>query len=381
MEEVGQHEVMPSRFETNIVTVSDMQIPYAAEGRAYFIDVDKGKYLGALNTGYWYGGVILPKKRNEIISAETYFERGTRGKRTDVVAFYDPITLENTGEVIIPSKRMTPVKPQGTSALTDDEKFLAVVNVTPATSLSIVDLDKREFTAEIEVPGCTNVYAIGDRRFNVICADGSFMNIELDDQGQLAKRSRRAPSFNPQIDPVTNSGVRVDNSWYHVSQQSHVYQFTTAADGNITTDKWDLLTKEEREDNWRIGGMQNLAIHKASQHLYVLMIQGGPEEFEDATDQVWVYDLKTKKRINMLELENPAWHISVSQSAAPRLYSIGVNFHMPHLFVMWIYFTQGKEELLKMAKWGFDTYDASTGEHIFTIPRIGTLPNLIQPWK
>jgi methylamine dehydrogenase heavy chain len=95
--------------------------------------------------------VVLPKTRNEIISPESYFFRGTRGTRTDVVTFYDPITLQSTGEVEILSKRMTPVKPQGTTALSDDEKFLLIVNLTPATSIRMVNLDERTFVGEIAI--------------------------------------------------------------------------------------------------------------------------------------------------------------------------------------------------------------------------------------
>jgi len=380
-EELFQHETMPSRHDTNIVTISDANIPNTGDGRVHFVDVDRGRYLGALNTGYWYSGVILPKTRNEIISPETYFERGTRGKRTDIVAFYDPLTLKNTAEVIIPSKRMTAVKPQATSVLTDDEAFLAVVNLTPATSISIVDLEERRFVTEIEIPGCVHIYPTGDRHFNVICADGSFMDIEINDSGELVKRTRRKPSFDPQKDPVTNGGVRVDNTWVHLSHQSNVYEFTTEKDGSISQKNWSLLSDDERNDNWRIGGMQQLAIHKKSQRLYALMIQGDQEVFEDPTEQVWVYDMKTQKRIQILELEFPALFMTVSQEENPQLYAVGADLQMPFVFSLWIYLTEGEESLINRATLSFDTYDANSGEHLHSIPRIGKFPNLIQPWR
>ncbi len=381
IEALFQHETMPSRHATNIVTISDANIPNSGDGRVHFVDVDRGHYLGALNTGYWYSGVILPRTRDEIISPETYFERGTRGKRTDIVAFYDPKTLENTGEVIIPSKRMTAVKPQATSALTDDENFLAVLNLTPATSISIVNIAERKFVTEIEIPGCTNIYPTGIRNFNAICADGSFMDIEIDDEGQLVKRTRRKPSFNPQEDLITNGGVRIDNTWVHLSHQSNVYEFTTLEDGSINQLHWSLLTPAQRQDNWRIGGMQQLAIHKSSGLLYALMIQGDQEVFEDPTEQVWVYDMKTQKRVKVLELEFPALFINVSQSDTPQLYAVGADLQMPFLFSAWIYLTEGEESLIKRATLSFDTYDADSGDHLHSISRIGKFPNLIQPWR
>lgn len=381
IEDLFQHESMPDRKQTQIVTISDAQIPYTSEGKVHFVNAETGKYLGALNTGYWYGGVVLPKTRNEIISPETYFERGTRGKRTDIVAFYDPETLQPTGEVIIPSKRMTPVKVQGATALTDDERFLAVMNVTPATSISIVDVEKREFITEIETPGCTYVYANGVRRFNLICADGSFMNIELDDEGQLATRSRRAAVFDPQTDPLTNDAYRMGNAWYQLSMNGHVHHFSNEPDGSISSATWSLLTDEEREDNWRIAGHQRMTIHEDSQRLYVLMIQGAPELFEDPSDQVWVYDLKTQKRIDTFELERPALWINIAQGDNPKFYAVAVDLQMPLVLSALVYLLEDMDHMMRMSTMSFDIYDLSNGELQHALPKIGNFPNLIQPWQ
>jgi methylamine dehydrogenase heavy chain len=380
MEELGQHETMPSRHERNIVTISDAQIPHSTDGRVHFVDVDNGNYLGALNTGYWYSGVVLPKTRNVILSPEIYFAHGSRGKRTDIVAFYDPKTLQVIDEVEIPSKRMTAVKPQATSVLSDDEKFLLVLNLTPATSVSVVDLDKREFVTEIDIPGCTYLYPVGNREFNTICADGSFMGFTLTDEGQLAEQVRRDPVFDPYSDPITNGGVRVGQTWYHLSQGSNVHAFTTT-DGKVNAEKpWPLVSEDEREDDWRIAGMQHLAIHHESRKLYALMIQGGPEMFEDPAEELWVFDLDSHERVQVIEFEHPALFFNISQESNPQVYAVGVDFQIPFPFVMWLYLTKGQDHLVKMATMSFDIYDAGSGELQRSVPKIGKFPNLIQPW-
>jgi methylamine dehydrogenase heavy chain len=381
VDDLGKHEILPSRQEAHIVTISDPNIPHTIDGRVHFVDVDRGRYLGALNTGYWYGGVVLPKTRNEIISPETHFSRGTHGKRSDVVTFYDPKTLQPTGEVLLPSKRATTVKAQGVSALSDDEKFLLVLNLTPATSISVVDLDQRRFVAEIETPGCTQIYAVGNRDFNVVCADGSFMGIQLDDQGQLQKQIRRDPVFDPAADPITAGGARLANTWYHLSREGYVHAFTTR-DGNVTAaPTWSLVSQDERDDNWRIAGLQHLAIHQDSRRLYALMIQGGPEQFEDPTDQVWVYDLDSHKRVQVIELEHPALWMNISQGPEAQLYAVGVDLQIPFLFSLWLYFAEGREYLTRLATMSFDTYELASGDLQHSLPRIGKLPNLIQPWQ
>src|SRR5262249_59986394 len=58
------------------------------------------------------------------------------------------------------------------NALSDDGRFMAVFNLTPATSISIVDVKARAFTAEIATPGCSLVFPAGPRRFLMLCANG-----------------------------------------------------------------------------------------------------------------------------------------------------------------------------------------------------------------
>jgi Methylamine dehydrogenase heavy chain (MADH). len=380
-EALHQHETMPYKKGRKIITLSDPSMPFTMEGRVHFIDAENNRYLGMLNTGYWYGGVVLPKTRNEIISPESYFSRGTRGTRTDVVTFYDPKTLQPTGEVEIPNKRMTPVKPQGTTALSDDEKFLLIVNLTPATSISVVDLDERKFVGEIATPGCTHVYPAGNRNFNVICGDGSFMGLSLDEQGNLKQQIRREPLFEAKDDPVTNAAIRVGNTWYHLSRNSNVHAFTHQGQNLSAAPSWSLLTDSQRDDNWRIAGHQHLAIHEESRRLYALMIQGEPEMFEDPATEVWVFDLDSHERVQVMELEHEALSLSIDQGSNPQLYIVGVDLQIPFIVAAWLYLTEGMDKIYRMATFSFDTYDIASGQLKHSMPKVGNFPNLVQPWQ
>ncbi|MBE9540108.1 MAG: amine dehydrogenase, partial [Proteobacteria bacterium] len=195
-EEMFRVEQLASREGRHIVVLGDFSIPHTTDGRAHIIDADRGDYLGVVNTGFWHGGVLLPRSKNLIVSPETYFSRGTRGKRTDIVAFYDAQTLQPLAETEIPPKRFTPVKMQASSALSDDDRFAFVLNHTPAASVSVVDVQNRVFTAEIDIPGCFNLYATGRRSFNVICANGGFLQVEVDDNGKPASLTRTEVLFN-----------------------------------------------------------------------------------------------------------------------------------------------------------------------------------------
>ena len=89
--------------------------------------------------------------------------------------------------------------------------------MTPAASLSIVDVVERKFTAEIMTPGCAMTYAAGDRRFFALCGDGSLMMVTLTDAGEQAAIEKSAPFFDPQKDPILETGARLGDAWLFVS--------------------------------------------------------------------------------------------------------------------------------------------------------------------
>ena len=373
-------EQLKNRADRHVVTVSDFSMPAATDGRVHIIDTDTGDYLGALATGYWYSGVNLPRTKNILVSPETHFTRSTRGERIDVVSFYDGDTLEFQGEVSIPPKRFTPVKMQGTSLITADDRFLVVLNHTPATSVSVVDLATRSFVTEIDISGCFNIYPTGKRSFISICGDGAFLQITLDEQGQLSSLERTDTLFDPLKDPLSVSGVQDGKSWHFISQQGSLYSFLTDEGQIVANKSWSLFTQQERQEDWRISGLQHLAVHQESQRAYVLVHQGPPESFEDPGTHVWVYDLASGERVDEIKLERMALSIAVSQDSQAQLYSIAISFNMPFLFQTYLFLMEGASELEKHAKLVLDVYQLSSGEFLRSIDQIGNYPSYIQVW-
>jgi len=379
-EEMFRVESLGSREGRHIVVLGDFSLPYATDGRSHIIDTDSGTYLGVVNTGFWHGGVLLPRSKNLIVSPETYFSRGTRGERTDIVAYYDPVTLQVLAETKIPPKRFTPVKMQGSKGLSDDDRFAFILNHTPAASVSVVDLESRSFTAEIDIPGCFNLYPTGNRSFNAICANGGFLRVEVDDNGLPASLTRTDVLFDAEEDPVTVSGVRVGDTWHHLSQGGYVHGFTSIGQDTTAVPRWSLFTDEERADDWRISGFQHLAIHAASARVYALVHQGPPETHEDPGTEVWVYDLATHERIEKIELERMALSIEVSQDNKHQLYAIAADFNVPTAIQIVLYLMDGPPALEKIMDLVLDVYDAGSGELQRSVKEIGALPSYIQVW-
>lgn len=381
VESLMQVELMPDRTNRHVVALSDFSIPAAPDGRAHFIDTDSGKYLGFVSTGYWYSGINLPATSNLLISPETYFSRGTRGKRTDVVTFYDGETLEPIDEVEIPPKRFTAVKMQGTSLLTDDDRFLVVLNFTPAASVTVVDVEARAVTDDVDIPGCFNIYPTGDRSFMSLCGNGSVLMLTLSNEGKVETQTRTEPLFDVWVDPITVSGVRDGANWHFVSKDGYLHTFNVTTENVSLQRRLSLISESERADNWRISGFQHLAIHRTEGRLYFLVHEGGPESFEDPGTHVWIYDIASGQKIDEIELERMALSIEVSQDDKAQLYAIAAEFNMPEIFQIYLYSVGGLPYLEKHLKLVLDVYEAGSGRFQRSIPEIGAFPSYIQVWE
>jgi methylamine dehydrogenase heavy chain len=336
------------------VWVSDIVFHHMTDGKSYLVDGDSGRFLGMLSTGMGFVALELPSDYSQIYSPETYFSRGTRGERTDVITFYDPRNLNPTGEVIIPAKRFISMPTLNNFALTDDDRFLIVYNFTPAQSVSIIDVKERRLVGETTTAGCSLVLPSGIRSFLMMCGDGSLMTVTLNDRGEVTNKQRNDPFFDPKADPVTEKAVRWGDNWIFVSFKGDVYPVDVSGDQPKPGKSWSLFTEAERGDSWRPGGIQHLAVHEASGKLYSLVHQGGDGTHKDPGQDVWVYDLKTQKQIQKIKLDRFSTSIQVSKDDTPLMFSIFI----------------GDPTL--------DVYDAFSGKHLRSVNEIGFTPTVLQ---
>ena len=299
VEHPGRSETLATP-EAHWVWVSDLLLQ-----RSALLDLDEGAFLGMISTGFLSPAAVFARRGQEFYLPETYYTRGSRGDRTDVVTIYDPRSLAVVGEVEIPPKRAVNVLPSANAALSDDEGFLAVFNMNPATSLSLVDVRNRRFVGEIATPGCSLVYAAGTRRFLMLCADGSLLTVSIDDQGREADKQRSRPFFDPESDPVTEKAVRWGDRWLFVSFDGYVHPLDVSGETVGVEERWSLLSEGDRAGGWRVGGIQHLAVHQSSGRLYSLVHQGGESTHKDPGSEVWVYDLSAQKRVQRIELAHP----------------------------------------------------------------------------
>jgi methylamine dehydrogenase heavy chain len=313
-ETIGKVIALPERPGPHWFWLSDIILH-----RTALFDGDSGGLLGTITSGTpGVGFAILPlfaPDHHEIYLAESYFSRGVRGERADVVTVYDGRTLQPVEEITIPPRRAEYYPGNASSALSDDGRFMAVFNLTPVTSLSIVDVRARRFVTEAPTPGCSLVYAAGPRRFIMLCANGEALVVSIDEVGGTAAARRSARFFEPQKDPITEKAVRRGDEWLFVSYEGVIHPVDVSGEKLRFGERWPLFDDADRRASWRIGGGQLLALHAPSGRLYALVHQGGPDTHKDPGTEVWVYDLATRKRVQRLAMLNPLTSFIAQQAS------------------------------------------------------------------
>jgi methylamine dehydrogenase heavy chain len=349
----GLVEQLPDRRDPHWVWVNDAAFTAYPDGKAFLVDGDSGRMLGMLNTGFSFTAVVAPKAGGVIYAPEIYYSRGIRGTRTDVVTMYDAVHLLPIGEIEIPPKRASVIPTPGAQALTDDDRFLLIYNFTPAQSVTVVDMHARKFVGEIETAGCALVYPTGPRSFFSICGDGTLLVTTLTDAGELAAHARTASFIDVLKDPVSEEGVRQGDTWLFASFEGVLHPLRATAAGVKAEATWPMFTKEELAQHWRTGGLQHLALHGGAGRLFAIVHQGGPETHKDLGDQVWVYDLGHRKRVQTITLRNKAGSIQVSRDSQPLLFACSMESNR------------------------LDIYDATSGKYLRTVESLGQTPAVL----
>jgi methylamine dehydrogenase heavy chain len=299
----------------------------------FAIDGDSLQVLGQMTGGVVSAFAVAPDHK-QLYMADTYFSRGARGDRTDVLTIYDAQHLAPTGEVILPAKRQLSIPDSSQLTATPDGRFVLVANVTPATSVTVVDIQNRKVAGEIETSGCAEVLIAGTRRFASVCTDGSMLTTEFDDNGKMKAQKRTAkPFFDIEKDPVFGVPARVRSDAYFVSYHGMVYPMRLGSSPAEPAQPWPLLSDSDKRAGWLPGGYQPIFGNAAKDLLFVLMHRGGGDwTHKKAGTEVWVYSLKGRKRVDRIVLPQPGNSILVSQDGAPTLFVLSAMPAMMQTF-------------------------------------------------
>jgi len=257
--------------------------------------------------------LLVGEKRPEIYVADTVWSRGVRGTRTDFITVYDAQTLNVAGEIVLPgTKRALITAMEGLLAFTDEQRMALVFNFTPAASVAVVDLVKRQPLGEIDIPGCSLVYPSGTRGFSTLCSSGTLLTVHLDAGGAVAGKSESKPFNLLDTDPLFTGSALLNGVRYFPSLHGRIQPIDMKGDDVKILPDWPLVSAAEKAANWRPSGWQLIASDEKSL-LYVLMQpQAGEGTHKDPATEVWVFNPATKTRVKRLRLVRPGSSIALT---------------------------------------------------------------------
>jgi methylamine dehydrogenase heavy chain len=317
---------LPKTYPSTWIFAHDFNFDSIIDGRVAVIDVGSDvKNLKGQIRAAQFANMVQGDRRGELYVAETFYSRMTRGERTDVLTIYDPATLRQTGEVVLPAKRYQVVTEPNAFQLTGDETRALVFNFTPAASVTVVDLVGRKVLNEITLPGCSLVYPFGRQDFFTLCANGGLSAFRLDERGAVAVRKDVEPFNDIDHDAMFMIPARVGDTYYFATFGGHVRPIAGAGDEAKVLPAFSLLDARDEAEHWRPAGWQILTADDAGR-LYVLMQKGAVEgSHKDGGTRVSIVDPQSHARLGDITLRVQSASIEVTHGEEPLLVAATVT--------------------------------------------------------
>ena len=304
--------------QPNWLVVNDPNFLGNMDSKVLLMDVESRQMLGMLSTGAWRNAVEFSPNRDLVYSPETYYSRGTRGEREDVVTIYELETLSPLGEIEIPPKRGSGAAHRAYSGISFDGRLVYVFNVTPAMSVSIIDVVDQTFVEEISIDGCAMVYPTGNFSFLSLCGNGRIRHTKLNRSGNLLESSFSDQIFDPIGDPLTEKAAMVGGTWYFVSFHGKVVEVDASDEGVSDLREWNALSKKEVKKGWRPGGGQLLAAHDSGT-LYLSLNRKGGDSHKLPGERIRAYSIGDQRKIFDIKPAEPVVNLAVSSGENPVL--------------------------------------------------------------
>ncbi len=297
-------------------------------GGTRILDGDSGKMLGLVQTTRW-SDLALDPAGKAIYVAETIWSKINRGTRQDYIAVYDPVTLALLSEIPLPGRLIIGAM-KNNFVISDDGKTGFVYNFSPASSVNVVDLEKRKMGRVVELPGCASLMPVAGVGFASLCSDGTIATVALAGKAPVITHSQ--PFFKAAEDPIFDSYI-YDRGTGTAVFLTYTGLIRTAKMGAAPTvgEAWSIQAAaglrpgdtRPLDINWMPGGRQLMALHRKTGTLYVLMHRGEYWTQKEDGEEIWVVDLASRKVKKRVPLKVRASNLEVTQDDKPLLFMTG----------------------------------------------------------
>lgn len=314
-------EMLPQQYPDTWIYAHDAAFYSLIAGKVIIVDVaaDTREYKGAIGAAQ-FATFNESAIRGELYVSETFYSRGTRGERSDVVSVYAKDSLAKIAEIPLPAgKRAMMVTKRFASRLIDDDRFLVIFNFNPASSATVVDLEKREVVTTVEVPGCSLIYPTGERGFTSLCGDGSTLTIHLDEDGEERTRFAGEAFFTSHQEPVFDYPAIVDGIAYFVGYAGSVYPLDLRGEVPEALDSWSLVDAADRKAGWAPSGWQVIASDGGDRLFVIMRSDSFDGSHKSGGESVWVASRSQQKLLAKITPENAALSLAYVASGTPLL--------------------------------------------------------------
>lgn len=325
---------------------------FAAITQQFAIDGETGRVVGITDGGF-LPQPLVADDGSFIAQASTVFSRIARGTRTDYVEVFDPETFEPTADIELPKDaRFLIGTYQWMNALTPDKKKLLFYQFSPAPAVGIVDLEGKKFDRMVDVPDCYHIFPASPTVFYMNCRDGSLARVDI---AETEPKITNTEVFHAEDELLINHPAYSMRAGRLVwpTYTGKIFQIDLTEEKATFREPIEALTEAERADNWRPGGWQQTAYHRASDRIFLLVDQRDQWRHKTASRFVVVLDAATGERISKIELGHEIDSINVSQDAEPLLYALSAGTHTLHIF------------------------DAGTGKELRKVTHLGRGPQIL----
>jgi methylamine dehydrogenase heavy chain len=278
----------------------------------YMVNAKTGTVEGSLAVSNFTPAIAPHMEAGRIYTYGSYYSRGLYGDRTDLLVAYDPVTASPVAEVSLPQMPAGIGHP-GMMGLINNQ-FVGIWNITPATSVSIVDIQNMRYVTEVAMPSCSGINPEGNGWIS-ICADGTALYVELDNAGQVARRIQSERFFDSFGDALYDYAVPAADGWMFMSLEGLLRKVSLVGDALVVSEPFDINPDTNgsvdvngvalpNDDQWRVAGSQVFTYHDSEALLATVMRDGGGQEvFDKYGTEIWVYNMRTGNRGFRIKLD------------------------------------------------------------------------------
>jgi len=297
---------------------------WGGAGAVTILSAEDLSYKGNFATGMNAQFFLAPGAKTGY-AASVFPERITYGPIKAYLQKFDVATLQTALEVEVPPQMAQTLAQQPALAVSADGKWAYLQNATPATSVTVVNLQTGEVASEIPNPGCWGIYpAAKGMKFSSLCGDGTLLTINLTSKGKLASQKYSDQIFDVEADPLFVHSQRIDGNLVF---STFTGKFVIVSDSGKTAKVLDTWSYTDGiEGGWAPGGYEVMAYNEPNGVMFVTMHPNTEDgSHKNGSQEIWAIDMKAKTVLYRSFAEHLT-HVAVTDDVeAPVLF--GVNGH------------------------------------------------------